>query len=51
MKALRCVLGFHHYAQHHIDDGNGTYLACRRCGKADDSFEPTGNGVIKVLGF
>ena len=51
MKDPRCLLGFHRYAQHHIEGGSGTYKECRRCGKADDSFEPKGNGVIKVIGF
>jgi hypothetical protein len=51
MKDLRCVLGFHRYGQHRIEGGSGTYLACRRCGKTDDSFVPTGDGVIKVIGF
>ena len=51
MKDLRCVLGFHRYAPHRIEGGSGTYLACRRCGKADDSFEPKGDSVIKFIGF
>jgi hypothetical protein len=51
MKDPRCLLGFHRYAQHQIDDGSGTYMECRRCGKVDDSFDPKGNGVIKVIGF
>ena len=51
MKDLRCLVGIHNYYQHHIDNGSGTYMECRRCGKADDSFEPKGNGVIKVIGF
>lgn len=51
MKDLRCVLGFHRYAQHRIDDGSGTYLACRRCPKTDGSFEPMGDGVNKVIWF
>jgi hypothetical protein len=51
MRDLRCLFGIHNYAQHHIEDGSGTYMECRRCGKSDDSFEPKGNGVIKVIGF
>ena len=51
MKDPRCLLGFHRYLQHQIEDGSGVYLECRRCRKVDDSFEPRGNGVIKVIGF
>jgi hypothetical protein len=51
MKDLRCLIGIHHYYQHHIENGSGTYMECSRRGKADDSFDPKGNGVIKVIGF
>jgi hypothetical protein len=51
MKDLRCVLGFHRDDQHLIEGGSGTYIECHRCGNADDSVAPTGNGVIRVIGF
>lgn len=51
MKDLRCLIGMHHYSQHHIENGSGTYLECSRCGRADDSFDPKGNGVITAIPF
>ena len=42
MKDLRCLLGVHSYADHHVDDGSGVYRECRRCGKVDPSADPSG---------
>ena len=51
MKRLLCLLGSHDMRTHQIEDGSGTYLECRRCGRVDDSFEPRGNGVITTFGW
>lgn len=51
MKDPRCLIGFHRYAQHQIEGGHGTYLECRRCAKADDGFEPAGNGAFPFMWF
>jgi hypothetical protein len=51
MKDIRCRIGIHRYIEHHIEGGHGTFKECRRCGKSDGGFEPTGTGVIKVIGW
>lgn len=42
MKDLRCLLTLHSFVEHHIPDGHGVYLECRRCGKVSDAPEPSG---------
>ena len=42
MRDLRCLLGFHRYAEHQIEGGSGAYQECRRCGKVDAHLEPSG---------